>query len=89
MRKWASKWLDLPADVTSEAPRIEMIGPFRIRVENHRGVVKFTREQVRLNLENGALEIDGENLKIRRIDSTIVILEGNVQGLRYAGQGGE
>jgi hypothetical protein len=31
MRKWASEWLDLPADVTEEVPRIEMIGSMRLQ----------------------------------------------------------
>ncbi|WP_124727827.1 sporulation protein YqfC [Staphylospora marina] len=89
MRNWASRWLDMPADVTNEAPRVEMIGLCTIRVENHRGIVRFTGNQVTLKIKGGSLEIDGKDLKIRKIDADQVILEGTFRGLRYAGPEGE
>lgn len=83
MRKWASEWFDLPPDVTSEVPRIEMIGPYRLQIENHQGVEHFSNQEIRLRLKKGFLVIVGEKLKIKVIYPEVVQIEGMIAELRY------
>ncbi|WP_224749479.1 sporulation protein YqfC [Polycladospora coralii] len=83
MRKWATEWLDLPPDVTSDAPRIEMIGAHRLQIENHRGIQQFKDTELKLGVHGGALSIIGEQLKIRAIDSESIYIEGKIDQLKY------
>lgn len=82
MRKWASKWFDLPPDVTSDVPRIEMIGPFRLQVENHQGVEHFSSRELKLRINQGCLAITGDSLKIKAIYPEVVLVEGNIHELK-------
>jgi sporulation protein YqfC len=83
MRKWASEWLDLPADVTEEVPRIEMIGSMRLQVENYREVERFHSEELKLKVKEGTLAIKGERLKIKAIYPDVVLIEGSIHELTY------
>jgi sporulation protein YqfC len=83
LRKIAAKVLDLPADVTMEMPRITMIGSIHMYIENHRGVLQFTDQELRLLLTKGQLLIRGERLVIRAIQSEEVLIEGKIAGVQF------
>jgi len=83
MRKWVSEWLDFPADLASGVPRIEMLGPFRLRVENYVEVKNYQNQMLTIQIKGGALVITGDRLKIQSIDPEVVVVEGEIQGLRY------
>ncbi|MBJ3773634.1 sporulation protein YqfC, partial [Klebsiella pneumoniae] len=85
MRKWSEKWrrfatgaLDMPQDLTMEMPRITMIGQLQMYIENHRGVLWFSNQELRLLLTKGQLLIRGQNLVIRAILPEEVLVEGVV-----------
>ena len=87
LKKWAAGVLDLPQDVVLDMPRITMIGPLQMYVENHRGVLLFNRDELRLLLSNKAqLLVKGENLVIRQILPEEVLLEGMIRQVKYLDQ---
>lgn len=61
-----------------EMPRITMIGQLQIYIENHRGVLWFSNQELRLLLTKGQLLIRGQNLIIRAILPEEVLVEGVV-----------
>ncbi|MEC0230322.1 MULTISPECIES: sporulation protein YqfC [Paenibacillus] len=85
-RKWnqfTAKILDLPQDVVQDVPRITMIGNVQLYVENHRGVLHFSSENLKLELTKGTLEVFGQNLVIRAILSEEVFIEGIIDHVKY------
>ncbi len=76
LRKWTADVLDLPQDVVFDLPRITMIGDRQLYIENHRGVLHFAPEKLRLALPTGVLEVLGEQLVIRGIWTEEVFIEG-------------
>lgn len=87
VKRWAAGILDLPQDVVLDMPRITMIGPLQMYVENHRGVLLFDKQELRLLLSNKAqLLVRGENLVIRQILPEEVLLEGMIREVKYLDQ---
>ncbi|MBD0379108.1 MULTISPECIES: sporulation protein YqfC [Paenibacillus] len=85
-RKWnqfTAKILDLPQDVVQDLPRITMIGNVQLYVENHRGVLHFSSEILKLELTKGKLEVYGKQLVIRAILSEEVFIEGLIDDVKY------
>ncbi|MCY9669113.1 sporulation protein YqfC [Paenibacillus alginolyticus] len=85
-RKWnqfTAKILDLPQDVVQDLPRITMIGNVQLYVENHRGVLHFSSENLKLELTKGTLEVFGKQLVIRAILSEEVFIEGLIDHVKY------
>lgn len=87
LKSWTAGVLDLPKDVVLDMPRITMIGPLQMYVENHRGVLVFHKNELRLLLSNKAqLLVRGEKLVIRQILPEEVLLEGFIRDIHYLDQ---
>jgi sporulation protein YqfC len=82
LRKWTAAILDLPQDVVQDIPRITIIGNIKLSVENHRGVLHFSPDLLRLATERGELEVAGADLVIRSIGSEVVYVEGNISEVK-------
>jgi sporulation protein YqfC len=83
IRRWSTQVLDIPEDVIVEVPRVTMVGPFQLYVENHRGVAQFSNRQLTLRLPKGELAIKGKNLVIRIILPTEIMVEGIVESVHF------
>ncbi|OBR63094.1 sporulation protein YqfC [Paenibacillus oryzae] len=81
LRKMTAELLDMPQDVVYDLPRLTMIGDRQLYIENHRGVVRFSSELLRLALSKGQLEVRGSDLVIRTIWSEEVFIEGLISGI--------
>lgn len=89
MRKWLRdlkrktiKALDIPSDVILDMPRLTMVGFLQLYIENHRGVLLFSDQELRLLLKKGQLIIRGEGLVIRTILSEELFLEGTIREIQ-------
>ncbi|MDF2925490.1 MAG: YqfC [Paenibacillaceae bacterium] len=81
--QWTARVLDIPQDVTMDLPRLTMLGNLQLHIENHRGVLHFSEELLKLSLSKGVLEVQGANLSIRTIMTEEVLVEGNIHSLKY------
>lgn len=81
LHKLTASWLDMPQDVVFELPRLTLIGDRQLYIENHRGVINFTEEVLRLSLSKGELEVRGHELIIRTIWTDEVFVEGIITGI--------
>lgn len=80
---WTAKILDVPQDITMDLPRLTMIGNMQLFIENHRGVLHFSDQHLKLALTKGVLEVRGQNLSIRTIMSEEVLVDGVISELKY------
>jgi len=74
--------LDMPEDVVFELPRMTLIGDRQLYIENHRGVIHFSEDLLRLSLSKGELEVTGTGLIIRTIWTDEVFVEGVIKGIQ-------
>lgn len=81
-RKVTAGLLDMPHDVVYDLPRLTMIGDRQLYIENHRGVVHFSSESLRLALSKGQLEVTGLDLVIRTIWTEEVFIEGQIMNIQ-------
>lgn len=63
-------------------PRITMIGDIHIYIENHRGILRFTAQEIILKITNGQLIIQGSELVIKMLLSTEILIEGKIDSLK-------
>ncbi|MBU8905663.1 sporulation protein YqfC [Desertibacillus haloalkaliphilus] len=83
IKSWMTESMELPADVLMDLPRITMIGQIHIYIENHRGVLQFSNQELRLLLEQGQLLIKGESFVIKTILPEELLLEGKIDQVIY------
>ncbi|SDT36531.1 sporulation protein YqfC [Paenibacillaceae bacterium GAS479] len=89
LRRLTADILDLPQDVAFDLPRMTMIGDRQLYIENHRGVLHFSSELLRLKLSQGILEVSGTDLIIRTIWTEEVFVEGKIESIQLMDRGGQ
>ncbi|WP_019242638.1 MULTISPECIES: sporulation protein YqfC [Bacillus] len=89
-KKWSQKVkqlfvnsTDFPKDVMMDLPRITMIGQLHIYIENHRGLIAFTENEIRLQLSKGQLSIQGNAFVIKTILPEEILLEGVITSVSF------
>lgn len=83
LRNWLTKQLDLPEDVMMDFPRITMVGQIHIYIENHKGLLTFSEEEIRILLSQGQLLVKGKAFVIKTILPEELLLEGKIEQVLY------
>ncbi|MDI3481144.1 MAG: hypothetical protein PWQ97_799 [Tepidanaerobacteraceae bacterium] len=83
IKKRISDALDLPGDIVLNLPRIVITAGISALIENHRGIVEYTSDIVRLNAGEGTLIIKGEGLLIKSLLADEVIIEGRIKSIEF------
>jgi len=77
--------LELPKDLVMDLPRVTLLGDMQVIVENHRGIIEYTRERVRISTSLGELIIDGTSLALRTIFPEEIAVDGKIRALSLGG----
>jgi len=55
----------------------------QVFIENHRGIVEYTSEKVRVKVGDGEVGITGGNLMLRNIKTDEICVEGTISSLIF------
>lgn len=55
--------LDFPSDISLDLPKIIVVGNREITIENHKGIIFFETNMVKINSRIGAIIIEGKSSK--------------------------
>ena len=77
--------LDFPSDISLDLPKIIVVGNREITIENHRGIMAFETNMVKINSRIGAITINGEKFEILFIGETTITINGIFKGISYEG----
>ena len=74
---------ELPKDIVLDLPRINIIGNIQFHVENHRGIIEYSENTIRIGIRKGEIVISGNNLGIKNINSEEVLIEGTIVNIDF------
>ena len=72
---------DLPGDLVAGLLRVEITGSHEVRMENHKGILAYGGEEIRIS--GGKLEITvrGRGLELRAMNAGQLFITGTIQGV--------
>lgn len=76
-----ASFLEIPKEIMLDLPKIIMVGDMQVFVENHRGIVEYRTDMLRVKVSTGEVEIKGENLVLRNIMPDEIGVEGKITGI--------
>lgn len=76
-----SEALELPKDVVLDLPKIIMTGNIGLTISNHKGIIEYTQEILRINSSIGIIKIWGANMELKTILSEEIIVVGSIERL--------
>ncbi|MBS5951521.1 MAG: sporulation protein YqfC [Clostridium sp.] len=74
---------DLPKDVVLNLPKITIIGNNEITIENHKGIILFERDIIKINTKVKVINIEGENFEILYIGDSTITISGRFKSVSY------
>jgi sporulation protein YqfC len=76
-----SEALELPKDIVMDLPKITILGNIQINISNHKGIIEYTENTLRINSSIGVIKIQGDNLELKTILLEEIIVNGNIESL--------
>lgn len=81
-KRQVSDFLEIPNDVMLDLPKVVLVGNLQVFIENHRGIVEYTPELVKVIVGEGEIEITGESLTLRNMTADEIMVEGKIKNLK-------
>lgn len=78
-----SELFELPKEIVLGFPRLTLVGNLQLLVENHRGVIIYGDQLIRIGVSNGELVIKGRDLQIKNLYAEELMIKGIIEGLDY------
>ncbi|WP_160686177.1 sporulation protein YqfC [Clostridium sp. C2-6-12] len=75
--------LEFPKDISLDLPKIIVIGNREITIENHKGIIFFETNMVKINSRIGAILIQGAEFEILFIAENSITISGIFKGISY------
>ncbi len=79
-------FLELPKELVMGLPRITVLGDIQMIVENHRGIIEYTTERVRIGTGIGELRVTGSGLTLRTIFPEEIAVDGKIRSIDLASE---
>ena len=77
MHKLADR-MELPAENIPLQTLVEVCGYRRVLIENHRGVIGYSRDTIRIRVNYGEIEVSGSCLELNHMSREVMVITGNI-----------
>ena len=75
--------LELPEEAAAGAARVTVTGGRRALVENHRGLLEYGAEQIRVSTGRGQLVLRGSGLTLAAMSGRDLLIRGKLQSAEW------
>lgn len=75
-RNKIEKLLEIPVEVTTNIPKITLIGFNQLMIENYTGVIGYEEHLVKINSSIGIIIIEGNKMNLNQINENDVLISG-------------
>lgn len=83
VNQFITDFLEIPKDLVLNLPKITVIGAREVYLENHRGIMEYREDLLRVNVARGYLEIRGANLEIKAILPDEMSIVGEIKSIAF------
>lgn len=73
-----ARFLEIPLDTMGDWPKVEINANRSVTIHNHRGVIEYDQNIVRLNTKLGEIKISGVNLALVTAMKDEIVIEGKI-----------
>ena len=75
--------LEIPEELSTNNPKITIMGFERVLIENYRGILEYQDYFVRLNTYIGIININGFNLKLEEMTTDDLLVTGKIDSIDF------
>ena len=82
MKNWRERLTGPDGNVLKPRTLAEVYGKDRVLVEQHRGIVSYGTECIRIGASYGFLVVEGDELRLCCMSRAQLVIRGRIQSLR-------
>ena len=82
-REYITEKLELEKGLLTSDSIIELVGDEKLIIENHRGIVKYSCEEMQVRVGFGTVCISGKNLSMSELMCEEITLEGEIAKIEF------
>ena len=75
--------LEIPKEISSEEPKITIMGFNQIIIENYKGILEYQDFFVRISTHIGIININGYELNLNEMTSDDIEVTGKIEGIDF------
>ena len=75
--------MEIPLAMLAGEPRLEAVGSRDIIIENHKGILEYGTEEIRINCGRLVIRIQGQGLRLYSLSLSEVSISGSIHSIEY------
>ena len=75
--------LELPSEVTSNKPKITIVGFEEMLIENYKSILEYEEFYIKINTYIGAININGFNLQLEEMNTDDLLVTGKIDSIDF------
>ena len=75
--------LELPQDIVLGVPILTMQGKTELLIENHRGLLQYDTDEIRVRTKTFTVQIEGKELNIQEYRKDLLIIRGKIERMQF------
>ena len=79
----AAELFDLPADLLMGLPHVEVMGDREFYMENHRGILSYSDEEISVSAEGTMIRIHGKGLELVSMSGEALRIRGAISRVEW------
>ncbi len=79
----ASDFFDLPGGIATGMPRVEISGGRQLLIEQHKGIIEYSPNEISVNSSKGVIRVRGEALELRAMTANQLLVSGLLFGIEF------
>ena len=77
------KLLELPEEITSNEPKVTIMGFSKMLIENYKGILDYQEFFIRINTYTGIININGFNLSLSEMTGEDIMVTGKIDSVDF------
>ena len=79
----AAEFFDLPADLLVGLPHVEVMGDRQFYMENHRGILSYSGEEICISAEGIIVRVFGKGLELVSMSGEALRIRGDIARVEW------
>ena len=75
--------LELPQDIILGVPLLSMQGNAELMIENHRGLLQYDSDEIRVRTKTFTVQVTGRKLTIQEYRKDVLIIRGKIERMQF------
>ena len=79
----AAELFDLPMDLLSGLPHVEVMGDRQFYMENHRGIISYSEDEIAISADGLIVRVLGEKLELVSMTGEALRIRGKIKRVEW------